>query len=119
MSEERIKILKMVQEGKISAEQGVELLRAVEDAEGLQKTDRRAKMLRVRVFDPSDNTKVNVNVPLSMLKIALNLGNKFAKDSMPEGVDLTEIAKAIENGAEGKIVDIESDGGEKVEIYVE
>ncbi|MDI6600595.1 MAG: hypothetical protein QME46_02285 [Thermoanaerobacteraceae bacterium] len=49
----------------------------------------------------------------------MNLGNKFARDSMPEGVDLAGIARAIEDGAQGKIVDIESGSGEKVEIYVE
>ncbi|AEE97368.1 SHOCT-like domain-containing protein [Mahella australiensis] len=118
-SDERLMILKMLQDGKITAEQGAELLSAVDDSDHIQKTNAKNKMLHVRVFDQSENTKVNVNVPLSMLKVALKLGNKFAKDSMPEDIDLEEIAKALEDGSEGKIVDIDSGDGQKVEIYVE
>jgi hypothetical protein len=121
LKEERLAIIKMIQEGKISAEEGADLLSALDEksSEGYTKN---AKWIRVRVFDPDDNTKVNVNIPIALVDVGLKFATKFSpelKESHLEEVDLKEIVEAIKNGAEGKIVDIESDDGERVEVYVE
>ncbi|MTI46208.1 SHOCT-like domain-containing protein [Sporosalibacterium faouarense] len=121
LKEEKMEILKMIESGKVSSKDGLELLNALEDkAEAIPVSS--AKWLKVRVFDPDDKTKVNVNIPIALVDIGLKFATKFSpelKDSSLDGVDFREIAEAIKNGAHGKIVDIESENGEKVEIIVE
>jgi hypothetical protein len=143
MSEERLKILQMIQEGKINAEEGLELLKALEESEpkadplpnpGFSRLTNR--FLRVRVNGPGV-TKVNVNVPLSLIKIASKFagqGLKFipepARVEMEQkGIDLStinfeELVQMIEQGlVDGKLVDVDvndpKDGPVKVEVYVE
>lgn len=121
---EKIKILKMVEEGKITAEEGIKLLEAVEtkkeEIKSIEKTYS-AKWLRVKVYDPEDNVKVNVNIPLALVETGIKIGMAYDKNLNEhlDGVDFKEIVNAVKNGAEGKIVDVESEKGEKVEVYVE
>ena len=123
LKEERMQILKMIQAGQISAEEGAKLLSALE---GSQKSEMAAntaatqgKFLRVRVTDMSTGrAKVNVNVPLALVNVGLKMGARFMPDL--DGVDTGEIMDAIRSGMQGKIVDVEdSDDGEKVEVFIE
>jgi SHOCT-like protein len=123
LREERMQILKMIQAGQISAEEGAKLLSALE---GSQKSEMAAntaatqgKFLRVRVTDMSTGkTKVNVNVPLALVNVGLKMGARFMPDL--DGMDTGEIMDAIRSGMQGKIVDVEdSEDGEKVEVYIE
>jgi len=121
LKEEKMQVLKMIEEGKVSSEEGIELLNALEE-KGIEIGTRSSKWLKVRVYDPDDKTKVNVNIPIALVDIGLKFATKFSpelKDSSIQDVDFKEIAEAIKNGAEGKIVDIESEDGEKVEVIVE
>jgi hypothetical protein len=123
LREERMQILKMIQAGQISAEEGAKLLSALE---GSQKSEMAAntaatqgKFLRVRVTDmTTGKTKVNVNVPLALVNVGLKMGARFMPDL--GGLDSGEIMDAIRSGMQGKIVDVEdSEDGEKVEVYIE
>lgn len=119
MNEEKVQVLKMLESGKISANQAGELLKAMEDVKpsAQKKND---KWIRIKVTDPdSDNTKVNVNIPLSLLDMGLKIAQKFASDSLPQDLDINQIADAIKNGVEGKIVDVQNEKGMTVEIIVE
>lgn len=123
LKEERMQILNMIRDGKVSPEEGAKLLSALE---GSQKSELAAnaaatkgKFLRVRVTDMSSGkTKVNVNLPLALVNVGLKMGAKFAPDLA--GVDANEIMDAIRAGAAGKIVDVEdAEDGEKVEVFIE
>ncbi|EOD00042.1 SHOCT-like domain-containing protein [Caldisalinibacter kiritimatiensis] len=121
LKEERLEIIKMIQDGKITAEQGADLLSALEEKKS-EVINTNAKWIKVRVYDPEDNTKVKVNLPIALVDVGLKFATKFSpelKDSHFEDIDLNEIIEAIKNGAEGKIVDVESEDGEKVEVFVE
>ncbi|MGF7059207.1 SHOCT-like domain-containing protein [Brassicibacter mesophilus] len=121
LKEEKIQVLKMIEEGKITSEEGIELLNALED-KGMDLGVKSSKWLKVKVYEPDDKTKVNVNIPIALVDIGLKFATKFSpelKDSNIQDVDFKEIAEAIKNGAEGKIVDIESEDGERVEVIVE
>jgi hypothetical protein len=111
----------MVSEGKVSAEQGVDLLRALKtpSAGGSREPAGSANWFRVRVTDlETGRTKVNVNLPFSLVRAGIKLGARFAPEA--EDVDWEELVVAIEEGASGKLVDVEDiEGGEKVEVYVE
>ncbi|AZO94632.1 hypothetical protein [Halocella sp. SP3-1] len=126
VNEEKMQILKMIEEGKINSKEGLELLEAVDSKDEQQiitSGGSKAKWLRVRVKTEEDKTKVNVNIPISLVDI----GFKIAKAYSPElnadelkDIDFEEIIKAIKNGAEGKIVDIkDEESNTTVEVFVE
>jgi hypothetical protein len=120
-SEERMKILKMVEDGKINAEEASQLLKA------LNKQERRrppvaegdARWLRVRITDlDSDRASVNVNLPINMVNVGLKMGARFIPEF--EGLDLEELGEALRQGLTGKIVDVvDEEDGQHVEVYIE
>jgi hypothetical protein len=118
--EERMQILKMIEEGKISAEEGARLLQALSAG---PKTPRPAggepRWFRVRVTDlDTGKNKVNVNIPMGLVNVGMKMGARFAPNV--EGLNFEEIMEAIRSGAQGKIVDVVDDeDGERVEIFIE
>ena len=123
-SEERMKILKMIEEGKLSAEEGTKLLAAL--------SDRRAptpprppgmpggpRWLRIRVTDVrTGRSKASVQIPLALVDAGMKIGAHFAPEV--EGVDMSNVMDAVRSGMTGKIIDVTDDeDGEHVEIYVE
>lgn len=119
--DERIQILKMIENRTITAEEGARLLEAIDQASAREQspTSAKARWLRVRVTDiQSGRNKVNVTIPIGLVNVGLRMGAKFAPDI--GSVDIDEIIKAVKDGAQGKIVDAEDlADGERVEIYVE
>ncbi len=121
---ERMQILKMIEEGKISATEGAKLLAAMETAHRKERhhvigAPGKSRWFRVRVTDLSTGrAKVNVNIPMSLVNVGIKMGARFAPEV--EGVELDELMEAIRSGAQGKIIDVENaEDGERVEIYVE
>jgi hypothetical protein len=130
-TEERMQILKMVEEGKISAEDGAKLLAALSNANGGSggaqtnaaytniRSGSGAKWLRIRVTDAgTGRQKVNVNLPIALVSVGTKIAAKFAPEA--ESLEINQIVEAIKAGAQGKIIDVMDDeDGEHVEIYVE
>lgn len=122
-SDERLKILQMLEEGKITAEEASNLIRAL----GKQERKRRSppspqtepRWLRVRVTEPGkERASVNVNLPLNMVNVGLKMGARFIPEF--EGLDLEELGEALRAGMTGKIVDVVDDeDGSHVEVYIE
>jgi hypothetical protein len=121
-SEERMKILKMIDEGKLTAEEGARLLTALAES---RKPPRRPPMpgqgggtrwLRIRVTEiGSGRAKATVNLPLGLVDAGLNIAAQYAP-----GINFEDLAEAIKTGAEGKIIDvIDEEDGEHVEIFIE
>jgi hypothetical protein len=123
-SEERMKILKMIEEGKLSAEEGTKLLAALSDKR-MSAPPRMPGMagaprwLRIRVTDVrSGRSKASVQIPLALVDAGLKIGAHFAPEV--EGVDMSNVMEAMRSGMTGKIIDvIDEEDGEHVEIYVE
>ena len=119
---ERMQILKMIEQGLITAQEGARLLGAL--GEGGPTTEgageRKPRWFRVRVTDMhTGKRKVHVNIPLGLVSVGLRMGARFAPQI--EDVDLVEILRQIEEeGMQGKIIDVEDEqDGEHVEIFVE
>lgn len=136
MSNEKLRILEMIEQGKISAMDGLELLKAIESpVEAKSATNRSLsnRFLRVKVHGSTSIKKVDVNIPLSLVQVASNLMKfipKEAQDQMKEkGIDLStidfdEIVALIDQGlTDGKLVDVEindeKEGEMQVEVYVD
>ncbi len=124
-ADERMQILRMIENRQISAEEGARLLGALEDKTTPElppppSPQTRGRWLRVRVTDlRSGKRKVNVNIPLSLVDIGLKMGAKFSPVGV-EGLDMTQIMAAVKSGGTGKIVDVEDEeDGEHVEIYID
>jgi len=126
-TEERLKILQMIQEGKISAEEGAKLLSAL--GTSAQKQDRSSRFrgrtggprwLRVRVTDMKTNkVKVNVNLPLRLVDAGLNIAGHFVEDIDFDDIANT-ISEALDENMSGKIIDVvDGTDGEHVEIFIE
>lgn len=123
-AEERMQILRMIEEGKITASEGAELLRALDKTGRGQKNEplkgsSAPRWFRVRVTDTkSGRNKVNVNIPMGLVNVGIKMGAKFAPEI--EGAQYEEIMEAIRSGQQGKIMDIvDEEDGEHVEIFVE
>ncbi|MBE0699710.1 MAG: hypothetical protein IH586_22520 [Anaerolineaceae bacterium] len=134
-TEERMKILQMLQEGRLSAESAAQLLQAVEEGpvstppapekavvpsqEGEGGTAARPRWLRVRVTDTdTGRPRVNVRLPISLVNVGLKLGSQFAPEI--EGVDFEELIHAANSGETGAFVDVyDEDDGEHVEVFLE
>lgn len=122
--DERMRILKMIQEGKITAEEGAKLLAALREgrkdarvAAPVAPARLNKGWLRVRVTDMvTGKTKVNVNLPLGLVDAGMNIATQFA----PE-INFAQIAEAVRSGQlEGKIVDVmDEEDGEHIEVYVD
>lgn len=125
-TEERMQILKMIEDGKISAGEGAALLKALEEnadkpPQPLEpmKGPSSPRWLRVRVTDvQSGRSKVNVNIPMGLVNVGAKMGARFAPEI--EGAQLDTIMAAIRSGKQGKVIDvIDEEDGERVEIFVE
>ncbi len=118
--EERLRILKMVQEGKVTVEEAVKLLEALE-APVQESAGRQAKWLRIRVWE-SGAQKVAVNLPLGLVDWALRLiPRRLLQIETEEGktqIDPAELARIIRQGVPGKLVEV-TDGDDRVEIVIE
>ncbi len=140
--DEKQKILKMVEDGKITAAEALELIEALGSTEKTQepasKPGKKGKktMFRVRIeageSDGGGKAKVNVNIPISVAMKLTSLTKMIpasAKSEMEKGgfnideLNLKEILEAIGNGdMDEEIVNIDAtgeEGGAKVKIYVD
>lgn len=148
MSNETMKVLEMIQEGKLTAAEGLDLLNAVDEGKSQQENSQPyakvlplskavtgERFLRVRVVGEK-SLKVNVNVPLSLIRSASKLV-VYAMSFVPadkreelerKGLDLKDLdveglARILDESLDGKIVDVEvedpAEGKIKVEVYVE
>ncbi|MED3996074.1 hypothetical protein P4647_15650 [Peribacillus frigoritolerans] len=129
MKEEITRVLTMVQEGKIDADKGSELIQVLKEKEEagnklLEKpTKYLDKTLKIRVVS-AENDNVTVNLPIKLVKVVLMAGHSIAA-SIPQSekyvkdVDISLIMEAIENELDGQIVDIKSANGDTVSVIID
>ena len=102
MSEERFKILKLIEEGKVKAEEGEELLRRLEETQEKEK-----RFFKLNVVEKG-KTIVNINIPLSLIRWGLKFASKYTNE-YGEKIDISpeDIEKFLNDpDFKGKIVDI-------------
>lgn len=147
MSSEKMKILEMIQEGKLTATEGMELLKAMEEGLSEEKVSSTPefnlvkketagqpsgeRFLRVRVLGEKA-LKVNVSVPLSLIRSASKLV-VYAMSFVPadkrseleqkgfdlQALDVEELVRLVEETVDGKIVDVEVADPQEGRIKVE
>ena len=128
MQEEISKIIQMVEAGKISSEDASELINALKEEETDHATSTNdkgfmAKSVKFRIrSEGKDN--VNISIPIGFVKWILKTGHGIAS-SIPEAkayaddIDMDVVMHAIDHGMEGQIIDLETEEGESVAVYIE
>ncbi|MDU4859791.1 MAG: hypothetical protein E6356_04265 [Terrisporobacter othiniensis] len=132
--EDKKRILKMVEEGKITAEEAIKLLDVLDSNEkcdivvkeeviedddffDINNDGKRGKMLFVRVKS-KDGSKVKVNIPLEFIKIMGGIGSMYSNELEKYNIDIAKLMDAIDNGFVGRIVEVE-DGNDKVIVEIQ
>jgi hypothetical protein len=143
LESERLKILQMVESGKITASEGVSLLNALAQGSrngAAHRPEPRLAQAAIRLSDPQNGeirqtqggprwfkvrvtdlvtgkNKTSVTLPISMVDWGLRIGARYAPET---DIDLSQVAEMLRMGVEGKLVDvIDEEDGEHVEIFVE
>lgn len=136
MNDEVEKVLKMVDERKISYDQGAKLIASINKSkkeetsiydfhkESADKQFYGEKMLKINILS-SKGDKINLILPIKVVKIILKSKSKINKLNVKDskGVDSEAIKEliitAIKKGTEGKIVDLKTPQGDIIEIIIE
>jgi hypothetical protein len=125
-SNERTEILRLVETGKLSASEGIQLLNAMDKAPRIAPppssrtpVSSKGRWLRIRVTNLTTQApKVSVNLPLGLVSAGLRIGQRYAPEL--HGVDWDSLLDEIQQGANGKLVEVEDqDDNERVEIFVD
>jgi hypothetical protein len=78
-----------------------------------------AKLLRVRVVEDGHPT-VNVKVPIGVAKWGMKMARAFSPEMKDANLDWESITAIIQEGEQGKIVEVEDEVDHKtVEVWVE
>lgn len=89
-----------------------------------ERKDFNRMVLKIVISDQDD--VVNVNLPLSLIKVGLEIGmqmpqiknNPSVNDSLKD-IDFQAIVQMAESGVIGKFLDVKSTNGDSVEIFIE
>jgi hypothetical protein len=126
MQEERLRILKMVEDGKIKADEAAKLLEALDRSNSKPtKETLKKRLLHIQV-DKNGQRHVDVKFPLALLKLGMKFAPHHAKIKMAHAmgdnaeIDIEEILRMAQEGFEGKLVDVhDSDDDEHVVVRLE
>lgn len=124
--DEKLRILKMVEEGTMTAEQAVDLMSAMEldvSVQSVAKNTYDKKMFRV-IVDSETGDKVNVQFPVGAIKKLLKATGKLPiPDDCMKDMDLSNIMEAVseclDEEIEGDFVNVEGSDGTVVRVFVD
>lgn len=126
--DEKLRILKMIEEGTITAEQAAELMSAMNVdlppvQTSLEKSSYDKKMFRILV-DSETGDKVKVQIPVGAIRKILKVTGKLPiPEESLKGVDLSTMMDAISDCLEdetfGDFVNVEAADGTTVRIFVD
>ena len=74
------------------------------------------------VVDESRGNKVRINLPVLMIKMALEMGMElpqFSGNSMAQNINIEQIMELIQQGVVGNLMEVEAEDGTTVKIFVE
>lgn len=131
MSDERLQILEMVRDGKVTADEGLRLLEALAKTETVEEPvkPKRVPSNRMLHIEVDGDEEVNITIPLGLVesfaKISRFMPKRAAAKLEENGIDLSEIdleamVAALEAGASNvDLVNVEASDGTEVRIFIE
>ena len=123
MEEDRMQVLRMLEEGRITSADAAKLLDALEpdrSADNAANAPGGGKRILIKVTDArTGKKKVNLKIPIALAKIAAKfIPAKSKRKLAEEGIDVDAVLSQVMTGNLGKIVDVESDE-DLVEVTIE
>ncbi len=128
--EDKLRILKMVEEGKLTGEQASKLLETLEKNDGdkvkvedddeffkIPKSTNGTRMLYIRIKS-HDGENVKVTIPLEVIKIMASAGSNVIESMDKYDIKIDMILEAIDKGVVGPIVQVDTDEGDKILIEI-
>lgn len=116
-TEERMKVLQMLEEGTITAEEATQLLKALHADKPPQPSEGRQLLIHVTDLRTGKG-KVNIRVPLGLVTAGMRVAERYASDV--QGFDAELLQRMIESGADGKLMEVtDEEQNQRVEIYLE
>ncbi len=117
-AEERMKVLRMLEDGTITPEEAARLLKALHSGKS-PKPGGEGRYLLIHVTDlATGEGQVNVRVPLGLVTAGMRVAERYASDV--QGFDAEMLERMVESGAEGKLLDVtDEEQKQRVEVYVE
>ena len=134
MTDEKLRILKMVETGTITASQAAELLSSLPEEPTTEEptikegSAPQAKWIKILVTNrETGKNKVNLRIPLKMFPwklmekgLFINISDKVDQDGTAYQFDKELVMQMINNGEPGVIIDVDDeDDDEKVLITLE
>lgn len=121
-ADERRRILSMVQDGTITAGEAAEMLSAIDEVESrVEPTVKKAgspKWIHIQVIDDTD--KVDVRLPFALVRLIGGfIPSQARREIEKSGINISELMEDLESSGQGKLVEIQEDGGGYVAITVE
>ena len=128
-SEERKTILKMIEDDKITASEGLKLLDALGNKPESNKVTKvnpapdfdrqQGRLFRVVVTNThTGKIKTHVTLPMSLVNWGLKIGGHFTPEI--EGMNMDELSQILTSTEHGKIIDVlDEEDGEHVEIFID
>lgn len=126
--DEKLRILKMVEEGTITAGQAAELMAAMDTEPPVRQTaivrsSYDKKMFRV-IVDSISGDKVNIQFPVGAVKKILKATGKLPiPEKELQGVDISgmmdAVSECLDEEIEGDFVNVEAADGTTVRIFVD
>lgn len=124
--DEKLKILKMVEAGTVTAQQAADMMAEADQAEPRSIElppgyDR--KLFRITV-DGAQGDKVNIQLPVGAVRRILDIAGRLpVPEDTFKGMDVNELMDAVvqclAEGAQGDLVDADTADGTRVKICVE
>lgn len=119
--EERLNILKMIEEGKITTTEGIERLNSLRSPTIKTHSDpliaAGQRNLRVHITDTATGeVKVAIKVPLKLVQVGMRMGARFIPGDV--NIDTATVSQAVREGRTGRILDMHTKD-EHVEIFIE
>ncbi len=134
--EDKLRILKMLEDGKINSEEAAKLLSALGDNAEAKKevkpavmetdlheffnipsNEGKAKMLYIRVLS-EDGDNVKVTLPIEVIKLMTTIGSTNIAELEKYNINFELIMEAIEKDIKGPIVQVDTEDGTKVLIEI-
>jgi hypothetical protein len=120
-TEERNRILSMIEVGQVSASQAAQLLDTLSIQQEQAQPHPQNHTLRIWVSDTSSRRskmKMTATLPVPLVSLSLRMLSRFAPQLNENAVQ--HVIQAIERGAIGRVLDVQDlEEGKRLEIFVE
>ena len=122
MEDEIKQVIKMVEQGKITAEEAEDLIHTIlenpESTLNVTQTDK-ARFFKISMND-EDGHQMDIAIPMGLVRFVKKfIPSKNIKQLSNQGLDIDEIISSVENAGKSELVNMAGSDGEYIKIWIE